>query len=71
MQVVHRYAEEIPNLGEAIATARLAKNLTQRELAKMIGVSTTLVGCFEREERAIALPLLREIERVLDVQLIN
>jgi transcriptional regulator with XRE-family HTH domain len=71
MQIVHRYTEEIPGLGKAIIAARKAKNLSQQELGDQVGVSHAMIGYFEREEKAISLSLLRQIEQVLNVELIN
>lgn len=71
MQVVHKQVQEVPGLGRAIAAARQAKNLSQRELAILLNISHGYVNKLEQEERSISLSLLRRIEEVLSVQLIN
>lgn len=54
-------------LGKRIRAERLQLNLTQEQLAELIGVSSTYVGFIERGERAVTLEKLIQIANTLHV----
>jgi len=55
-------------IGERIRAARMKHNLTQKDVAKMIGVHQTLYGDWERDERKIPDNRLRMLSEVLYVK---
>lgn len=63
--------DELTNLqsfGNKIKGFREKKNLTQAELAEMVGYSTNYVGMVERAERNTAVANVYKFARALDVK---
>ena len=56
-------------LGKRIRQIRKDENLSQRKLAKKLGISQTLVGFFERGQRRVPIDILLEISRMGEVSL--
>ncbi|MFC2076979.1 helix-turn-helix domain-containing protein [candidate division KSB1 bacterium] len=56
-------------LGKRIRQIRKAHNLSQRKLAKQLGISQTLVGFFERGQRRVPINILLEVSILGDVSL--
>ncbi|MGK5742797.1 helix-turn-helix domain-containing protein [Micromonospora sp. URMC 103] len=56
-------------LGHTVRQQRESRELTQRQLADLAGVSQTAVARIERGERAPGLPLLERLLAAMDVQL--
>ena len=63
----------IPNrqriIGEKLHQARMDADITMTILGEEMGVTTTMLGLFERGERAIPLPALESAVRLLDISL--
>ena len=57
----------ILNIGEAIRRGRRIKKLTQKELAKILGVSPALVSLWENQARIPSGDELIKIARYLDI----
>jgi len=55
------------NLGARIRTCRLQKNLTQAELAKLMGMCPSMIGHAERGSREISVKTLVALCNALDV----
>lgn len=71
MQVLQEIRVDIPDLGQKIKKARLAKNYNMRQAAKLAGVSQPTWSGFENESHGIKLETLRKIEKVLETKLID
>lgn len=56
-------------LGQVVRQQREARELTQRQLADLVGVSQAAVARIERGDRAPRLPLLERLLAAMDVQL--
>lgn len=56
-------------IGKRIMVARKAKNLTQRELADMVGVATTYMNQLEKGKKQFSLQSFINIAKALDVSL--
>lgn len=54
-------------LGKRIRIMRVIMEMTQEELAKKIGVCTSLVGHIERGTRRVSVETLYEMCKVLDI----
>lgn len=54
-------------LGKRIREERKKHNLTQEQLAELLGVSTTYIGYVERGERSLTLPKLTQLAALLEV----
>lgn len=48
----------IDGLGQRLKLSRLQNNFTRKQVAEIIGVSTSLIGLYETNERLPSLPLL-------------
>jgi transcriptional regulator with XRE-family HTH domain len=59
----------IKNLGQNIRKHRLAKNLSQEELAFKINSARNFVGCIERAEKSPTIYTLYKIAAALDLTL--
>ena len=55
-------------VGERLRAARMKHNLTQKDVAKMVGVHQTLYGDWERDERKIPVNRMRQLSEVLYVK---
>ena len=55
-------------IGERLRTLRLAREMTQAELAQVLGVPHTNVSAIERGLRGVSLQQLVKLSRALDVQ---
>ena len=54
-------------IARAVILARVAKHLTQRDLAGMIGTTDSAISRIESGERAISLETLRKLGAALDI----
>lgn len=54
-------------VGEKISQIRRAKNLTQQEMAKQLGISLTAYNAIEKDETDMAISRLQQIAKVLGV----
>ena len=54
-------------IARAAILARVAKHLTQRDLASMLGTTDTAISRIESGERAISLETLRKLGAALDI----
>ena len=54
-------------IARAVILARVAKRLTQRDLAGMLGTTDTAISRIESGERAIGLETLRKLGTALDI----
>ncbi|RQN09839.1 XRE family transcriptional regulator [Clostridium butyricum] len=57
------------NLGKNIKQERLKSNLTQEQLAEMLGISTSYMGRIERGERNLPIDTLIQISNILNVSI--
>ncbi|MCQ2360702.1 MAG: helix-turn-helix domain-containing protein [Paludibacteraceae bacterium] len=62
-------ANERTKIGEILRTRRHLKNLTQEEVAKLIGLTTTAYSKIERGESGVNMDRLRQLGKVLEVDL--
>lgn len=62
-------ADERTKIGEILRTRRHLKNLTQEEVAKLIGLTTTAYSKIERGESGVNMDRLRQLGKVLEVDL--
>ena len=58
-------------LGERIAKLRKWANLTQKQLAEMVGVSGGMIAQIERGTKTVSLQLGKRIARALKVDLLE
>jgi ribosome-binding protein aMBF1 (putative translation factor) len=54
-------------IARAVILARVARHLTQRDLASMLGTTDTAISRIESGERAISLETLRKLGAALDI----
>jgi ribosome-binding protein aMBF1 (putative translation factor) len=54
-------------IAKAVILARVARHLTQRDLAGMLGTTDTAISRIESGERAISLETLRKLGAALDI----
>ena len=54
-------------IAQAVILARVARHLTQRDLAGMLGTTDTAISRIESGERAISLETLRKLGAALDI----
>jgi transcriptional regulator with XRE-family HTH domain len=54
-------------IARAVILARVAKRLTQRDLARMLGTTDSAISRIESGERAISLETLRKLGVALDI----
>ena len=54
-------------IARAVILARVAKHLTQRDLARMLGTTDSAISRIESGERAISLETLRKLGVALDI----
>lgn len=57
------------NIGSKITSLRKAKNSSQTDLAKAVGVSREIIGRYERDEAAPSIEVAAKIADALDVSL--
>lgn len=57
---------KIPGIGASITLARIARNMTQGELADHLGVTRSWLSSIEREHGCPSIPLLTQIARALN-----
>lgn len=57
----------ILSFGETLRTLRLARSLSQSQLAKKIGVSVSMIGLYENSERMPSFETFLEISKVFNV----
>ncbi|MBO8158858.1 helix-turn-helix transcriptional regulator [Thermosyntropha sp.] len=57
------------NLNEKIKELRLQKNLTQEQLGKLIGVTTSMIGMYETGARKPSLEVLTKLANCFDVSI--
>ncbi len=62
-------SNERTKIGEILRTRRHLKNLTQEEVAKLIGLSTTAYSKIERGESGVNMDRLRQLGKVLEVDI--
>lgn len=55
--------------GQRLREIRIAKNLTQKEFAKLLKVSESAIGMYERDEREPAYKLANEIADKFEVSI--
>lgn len=55
------------NLGETIKNARIEKNLTQPQLAKLVGVSAGMISIWENNINEPKASYIKALAEVLDV----
>ena len=65
--------EEVAGLsiGERIAKLREVANLSQRDLAQMVGVSYSMIAQIERGTKTVSLQLGKAIAKALDVDILD
>src|SRR5512132_500134 len=56
-------------LGRRIRSLRVRLGVSQAELAKRLGISSSYLNLLEHDRRPVTAPLLLELSRVLDVDL--
>ncbi len=56
-------------IGDKLRQARLDADITMTDLGEEMGVTTTMIGLFERGERAIPLPVLESAASLLNIPL--
>lgn len=66
---MRKYSRIPSSLGERIQEARKKKNLTQDQLAEIIGVSTRYIGFIEQGQRSPSIKTADKIARVLNIKL--
>jgi len=64
-------AEEREKIGERLRTKRHLKNLTQEEVAKLIGLTTTAYSKIERGESGVNMDRLKQLGKVLDIDIMT
>lgn len=55
------------NLGETIKNARIEKNLTQPQLAKLVGVSAGMISIWENNINEPKASYIKALAEVLDI----
>ena len=65
----HFKLEQSKNLGQLISTARVVKNITQKELANKIGVSVQILNRWESNKEILTNANIANIEKILGVKL--
>lgn len=60
---------EVRSLGTAITAARIKKGMTQRELAKLIGVHYDTIYVLEKDTQMLNVKYLKQISEILDIDL--
>lgn len=58
-------------IGKKIAELRTQKELTQKKLAEMAGVSQPMIAQIERGTRPVTIQLAKEIARMLEVDILE
>lgn len=57
------------SIGENIKHLRERRNLTQSELAEIVGVTQSMIAQLERGTKTLTVPLGKDIAKVLDCRL--
>lgn len=57
------------SIGKVIETKRTEQGKTQRELAELVGVSTSMITQIERGTKTISLPLAADLAKVFGCSL--
>ena len=58
-------------IGNLIATARTRQNVTQAELAEMIGTSQSAINRIEHGKQNASLEIISKISKALEIQIIS
>ena len=61
--------ENLKRFGKRLKELRIQRNLTQSELAEMIGLSTNFIGMVERGERNTSVDKIFKIAEAFDIPL--
>lgn len=64
-----RTKDNLRIFGKRIKELRLERNLTQSELAEIIGLSTNFIGMVERGERNTSVDKIFKIAQAFDISL--
>lgn len=51
----------IENLGNKLKTLRVANNLSRKQVAELLGISVSMIGLYETNERLPSLPVLLKL----------
>lgn len=55
------------NIGKAIRLCRVQKNLSQAQLAELVGLTASMISMIETGKREVSLSLLNQISKMLSV----
>ncbi len=58
-------------IGERLKATRLDLNLSQEQLAGMVGLHRTYIGCIERGEKNISVYTAKKITDALGIKLVD
>lgn len=57
------------NIGKNIKILRASKNISQKDLAKKVGITTTYLSMIENEAKKPSLTLVEKLAQVLEIPL--
>jgi len=60
------YHVDMSTFGQKLTTCRKAKNLSQKELAKLFVTSSTTIGKYERDEMIPSIEAAKKLAEILD-----
>ena len=66
-----KQANYMVEIGNLIATARTRQNVTQAELAEMIGTSQSAINRIEHGKQNASLEIISKISKALEFQIIS
>jgi transcriptional regulator with XRE-family HTH domain len=66
---MRKYSRVPKGIGKKIREARKKKNLTQEQLAEIIGVTSTYIGFVEQGQRVPSIKTADKISRALNIRL--
>ena len=66
---IENAVNKVESLGKAIQQARMAKKMSQKELASKVNVKVTVIGDYESGKAVINAQIMNKIERELGVKL--
>lgn len=55
------------NIGKAIRLCRVQRNLSQAQLAELVGLTASMISMIETGKREVSLSLLNQISKMLSV----
>lgn len=55
------------SLGEKIRELRIAKKMSQKDLAEKIGIAKSVISFYESNDRCPSYPVLKEIAKIFNV----